>query len=85
MVDILDSTFVERNLGAQDKEGCCPNGRSTPATMEISVKELRRRGLSELSIADLNLDGLVNTEDLVALQQGLLAPKSQANRSLPKR
>lgn len=84
-VDMLDSTFIERNLGAQDKEGCCPDGRSGPTTMEISVKELRSRGWGELSIADLNLDGVVNAEDLTALQQGAMSPKSRAGRSQPKR
>jgi hypothetical protein len=41
--------------------------------------------LGELSIADLNLDGVVNAEDLTALQQGAMSPKSHASRSLPKR
>jgi hypothetical protein len=84
-VDLLDSVIIDRHLGAQDKEGCCPDGRPAPATMEISVKELRSRGLGELSVADLNLDGKVNSDDLAALQQGVLSPKSRADRALPKR
>ena len=77
IVDTLDEAIVLSNWLATDKEGCCPEESTIAAAVElaiteISVKELRRRGLGHLSVADLNNDGLVNLEDVDARRAGIL-------------
>jgi hypothetical protein len=72
-VDVADFTFIQINFLETDKNSCCPDSAAAEEfelLTEISVKELRERGLGELAVADLNNDGLVNTEDMAAYLAG---------------
>ncbi len=71
-VDVVDYTFIQINFLANDKDDCCHNptaGGRTGRT-EVSVKELLELGMEEIAVADLNEDGLVNTEDMAAFVSG---------------
>jgi hypothetical protein len=37
---------------------------------EVSVLQLRQWGMGDLVVADLNQDGVVNTDDMAAFMQG---------------
>ena len=50
---------------------------------EISLKDLRRMGLGDLAVADLNGDGLLNVDDMTAYENG--ATPQQVDRSIRKR
>ena len=73
LVDNIDFSIIQMNFLMHAKDSCCPDPEAAapvPIT-EISVKELRRMGLGELSAADLNGDGLLNMEDMTSYQQGI--------------
>jgi hypothetical protein len=73
VVDVADYSFIQINFLENDKNSCCPDeaGSTGPAgRTEVSVKELREMGMGDLVIADLNNDGVLNTDDMVAYLQG---------------
>ncbi|MCH9002375.1 MAG: hypothetical protein IIC02_07355 [Planctomycetes bacterium] len=68
LVDSQDLQFVMTNFLETDKETCCPSSTNTAAILagaitEISVKELRRRGLGHYAAGDINGDGWLNMAD----------------------
>ncbi len=71
-----DFTFLQQNFLDAGDLGCCgtllmsADGRDGPIT-EISVEDLRRLGLGHLVIADLNHDGWVDQDDMVAFLGGV--------------
>jgi len=72
-VDVADFTFIQINFLEDDKNSCCPDSAAAAPVVgltEISVKDLRTMGLGELAVADLNNDGMVNTEDMAAYLAG---------------
>ncbi|MFQ5461868.1 MAG: hypothetical protein ACE5E5_04485 [Phycisphaerae bacterium] len=75
VVDGADFTFISQNFLDNSKNSCCATGggaSSTPETpiVSITVKELRRRGLGSLVVADLNGDQVVDQTDMVLFMQG---------------
>jgi hypothetical protein len=67
-----DFYILARNFLEETKDACCDDptaGRGMP-TLSISVKELRRRGMGDLTVADLNGDGVVDQDDMVEFMQG---------------
>jgi len=75
VVDGADFTFISQNFLDNSKNSCCVAGggaSSTPETpiVSITVKELRRRGLGSLVVADLNGDDVVDQTDMVLFMQG---------------
>jgi hypothetical protein len=72
LVDNIDFSIIQMNFLMHAKDSCCPDPAAAApvAVTEISVKELRRMGLGELSAADLNGDGLLNMADMTSYQQG---------------
>ena len=73
VVDSGDFAFISQNFLATSKNSCCEDASAAVAEqpiLSITVKELRRRGLGELAVADLNNDGVVNVEDMTAFQDG---------------
>jgi hypothetical protein len=82
VVDGLDFAFVSMNFLESSKDACCgATAARTPARTEISVRELRQMGMADLTVADLNQDGLVNMDDMSAFMAGEVpAPKGQLHR-----
>jgi len=50
------------------------------AITEITVDELRQMGLGDLAAADLNGDGVLNSDDMDAFAQGARPSKASNNR-----
>jgi len=82
VVDAADYTFIQINFLANDKDDCChdPSAGQEVGRTEVSVKQLREMGLDELVIADLNGDGLVNTDDMSAFVLGARPKTDKVNR-----
>lgn len=80
-VDLLDFSFIAQNFLDNSKDCCCPGSASLGNTVgrtEISVRELREQGMSDLTVADVNADGKVDMADMAALMQGA-RPNLKAN------
>jgi hypothetical protein len=73
LVTLEDYAFISMNFLASAKE-CCYPGTILPAGLrgitEISVRELRERGLGDLAAGDVNGDGMLNLADMDAFMQG---------------
>ena len=72
LVDLNDFSFVATNYLMMSKDACCPDqvaSDTTPIT-SISIAQLELMGLGHLSIADRNDDGMLDTEDMVAMMNG---------------
>jgi hypothetical protein len=82
VVTVEDYTFIQINFQEDDKNACCPEGSAgaAPGRTEVSVKDLREMGLGDLAIADLNNDGIVNTDDMASFVQGVRPKTDKAGR-----
>jgi len=81
LVDLLDFSFIGMNFLDNSKDCCCPGSASLGNTVgrtEITVRELREQGMSDLTVADVNADGKVDMADMAALMQGV-RPNLKAN------
>ena len=71
-VDQLDLAFISANFLSSDEEVCCPSTEGVagaePLT-EISIGELRARGLGNLGRQDADGDGLLSLADIAAILQ----------------
>ncbi|MGB2985395.1 MAG: hypothetical protein WBE26_05880, partial [Phycisphaerae bacterium] len=72
IVNALDFAFIQMNFMDSSKDACCPGSTATIPTgrTEVSLRELRAMDLSDLSVADLNGDGLLNMDDMAAFMAG---------------
>lgn len=73
-VDFLDLAFIIDGFLKQHEPNCCGapglhDGGRGPVT-RISVKELRERGAIELIAGDVNHDGWLDVDDMVAVLRG---------------
>jgi hypothetical protein len=72
LVGTEDLTFVQINFFQGNESNCCVSqNQSVGPTTSITCAELRRRGLGDLVIADLNHDGVVDQRDIVAFMNGV--------------
>ncbi|MHC5110737.1 MAG: hypothetical protein ACYTHJ_12775 [Planctomycetota bacterium] len=72
IVDGADFSFISQNFLATSKNSCCEDSTAsveTPIT-SITVKQLRRMGLGELAVADLDGNGVVDASDMTAFADG---------------
>ncbi|MEY4119405.1 MAG: hypothetical protein RLZZ116_2733, partial [Planctomycetota bacterium] len=69
-VDLADRTFVAESVW-RTGDTCTAGFTDSPLVTRVSVKELRRRGLGHLAVADRNRDGWVDIRD-VRLAQALM-------------
>jgi hypothetical protein len=70
LVNNADLSFISFNFFTVGES--CTSGADAPRTPRdrIHVKELRRTGLGELAVADINHDGWVDTRDMQMYMQG---------------
>jgi hypothetical protein len=82
IVNGLDFSFIQMNFLAESKDACCPEGAAKVYTgrTEVSVRELRQMGMGELSVGDLNNDGLLNVDDMTAFSAGQLPDSKTPSR-----
>lgn len=83
IADMLDYSFVAINFLEDSKDCCCPGSASLGnrnGRTEISVAELTRNNLKDLTVADLNNDGMVNLQDMAALLQGVRPTRQAPDR-----
>jgi hypothetical protein len=74
LVDLIDLEFIERHQGRTDTGLCCPDRDTAMAPepkTDISVRVLELFGLSHLTGADRNGDGVVNIEDIHLARRAL--------------
>jgi hypothetical protein len=78
-VNDLDFTFISINFLESDKDTCCPDGRVAPVGLtEVTTRQLRAWGIDDK--ADINGDGLVNTEDMQLFLGGALDKGTRSGR-----
>jgi hypothetical protein len=78
-VNDLDFTFISINFLESDKDTCCPDGRIAPVGLtEVTTRQLRAWGIDDK--ADINGDGLVNTEDMQLFLSGSLDKGTRSGR-----
>jgi hypothetical protein len=86
VVDSLDRVLMGQNWLRVEAAPCCSDGipLADPITA-ISVRDLERMGLGDLSGADLNRDGIVDLVDVELYYQGytLKRPKAVRLRASP--
>jgi hypothetical protein len=71
LVTLEDYAFISMNFLTSAKNCCGVAGLPAGVGItEISVRELRERGLGELAVGDVNGDGLLNVADMDAFMQG---------------
>jgi len=85
LVTLEDYAFISMNFLASAKLCCGVEGLPADirGTTEITVRELRERGLAELAAGDVNGDGLLNVEDMNAFTQGA-RPETKGVRGVRK-
>lgn len=71
VVDLLDLVFISGNSLQASEMGCCLSGGVAavgprPVT-SITIDQLRVRGLGHLIMADVNHDGVLDSEDVLSL------------------
>ena len=81
-VDALDYAFLTENYLADSKHGCFEDPGSVVYTpvLDITVKELRQRGMGHLAVGDLNHDGRLNGEDMALYSQGVVPTRMKTDR-----
>ena len=76
-VDTADFTFISANFFAIGS-GCSAAWHDRPLA-SVTVKQLRRMGMGDLAIADVNGDGRVDSADIAAFMAGRRAGEATRN------
>lgn len=73
VVDLIDFVFVQVNSLLPAEPNCCGAAIAAEAELpveSITLTELRRRGMGDLAVADLNEDGVLDYRDMSAFMGG---------------
>ena len=70
-VDTADYTFISGNFFQMGV--ACSNAHHGAPRSSVTVKDLRRMGMGELAVADINRDGRIDQADIVAFMRGVRA------------
>jgi hypothetical protein len=78
VVDALDFAFVQMNFLEMSKDACCPGSTADVPVPVLSatLSQLRAWGFGNLSVADLNGDGVLNTDDVQHFMQNGISKTS---------
>jgi hypothetical protein len=68
VIDTFDFTFISFGFLATG-ESCSPSFNGPAPRTRVSLKDLRRAGFGDMSAADLNHDGWVDTRDITLFMQ----------------
>jgi hypothetical protein len=81
-VDNIDYSIIQMNFLMAKKDECCPDRAAAPIVpvTEITVKELRRAGMMDLIVGDLNKDGVLNVKDMETYEAGVRPVETQRSR-----
>jgi len=91
VVDLIDFVFVQVNSLMISEPNCCGTGASSAQPLsEVSIRQLRYMGLYHLRYADLNHDGYINADDMIAFLNGDRPSiksiyENKASRGIPRR
>lgn len=83
IVGAADFTFIQTQFLFQREMDCCGNlsiGEPRDPIADISTDELAKMGQGDLVIADLNRDGRLNADDVVAFMNGSRPCPADFNR-----
>jgi hypothetical protein len=79
-----DFSFIFTHFLDGNEPNCCGAPLQIPGPItDITVAELRKRGLGALSVADLNKDGRLNDQDIAAFAAGARPKPGRAVERLP--
>jgi hypothetical protein len=84
VVDLLDLVYISGNSLLASEPACCGGGVASksvdggPVT-SITIRELRRRGLGHMAVADVNRDGVLDMNDMKAFLQGDVPPSGDGS------
>ncbi|UCE59352.1 MAG: hypothetical protein JSU63_18160 [Phycisphaerales bacterium] len=82
-VDFIDYRTMESKFLASSNAVCCAQWGCS-FRIAISVKELHKWGLSDLAVADLNGDGMVDADDMILYQENPKVQEEALRRKAPK-
>ncbi|MFQ5495984.1 MAG: cohesin domain-containing protein, partial [Phycisphaerae bacterium] len=72
-----DFTFVQVNFLQGSDVACCGGDSASRPVREVSEAELRRRGLEQLTVGDLDGNGVLDAADVALFMRGV-RPRAQA-------
>jgi hypothetical protein len=75
LVNNADFTFISNSF-FQTGDSCGGTAAAREPVARVAVKELRRRGLGHLAVADFNNDGWIDQRDIQLYMQGMTAPNA---------
>ena len=84
VVDSADFVYVSQNFLDASKNACCEDGTTAAAeepVVTITVKEILRRDLDDIIVADLNNDYVIDAEDMAIFMSGELPQRSIKRRA----
>jgi hypothetical protein len=85
LVNEIDMSFIMWNYLEEDKDSCCPDpiaGSSSPPVLSITVRELREMGRADLTVADVNRDGVLDQSDIADFLENGVPSRERAKKPL---
>ncbi|MGB0715042.1 MAG: hypothetical protein ACPGXK_04135, partial [Phycisphaerae bacterium] len=84
IVDSADFVYISQNFLDTSKNACCETGTTAVAeepVVTITVKEILRRDLDDIIVADLNNDYVIDASDMAIFMSGEMPQRSIKRRA----